>query len=59
MSGPQDMEPLAVTIAVACKLTSLSPASVNRMIARGELETRKISGRRLVPMHAIRKLLGA
>lgn len=52
------MTPMTVSIAETIRATSLSQATIYRMIGRGEIETVKVSGRRLVKMASLRQLIG-
>lgn len=52
------VEPVAVSVKDAIALTSLSRNSIYNLIQRGELESRMIYGRRVIPMSAIRALVG-
>lgn len=52
-------EPLTVSIEKAAELLSISRAYGYKLADRGELPTVRIGRRRLVPMHALRALVGA
>lgn len=52
------MEPLAVGINDAAKASSLSRATLYRLIDRGELETSKVGGRTLVLMASLKRVIG-
>ncbi len=52
------MTPMTVSIAETIRATSLSQATIYRMIGRGEIETVKVGGRRLVKMASLRQLIG-
>lgn len=49
---------MTVSIAEAIRTTSLSQATIYRMIGRGEIDTVKVGTRRLVKMSSLRKILG-
>lgn len=49
--------PLAYSIKEASRATSLGRTRLYQLIAAGRLETIKIGSRRLIPAHALRKLL--
>jgi excisionase family DNA binding protein len=53
------MEPLTISVKDAARATSWSVPTINRMIKRGELETRKVNGRRLVSVQSLRQITGA
>ena len=50
--------PMAVSVAGAAAMMGLSKPTVWRMAARGELQTAKVGGRRLVLIASIRQCLG-
>lgn len=52
------MGPMTVSIAETIRATSLSQATIYRMIGRGEIDTVKVGGRRLVKMSSLRKIVG-
>lgn len=52
-----DLDPLAVTIPTACKLTSLARSSIYREIGSGRLLAIKAGKRTLIPMAAIKTWL--
>ena len=52
------MQVMTCSIKEAIRATSLSQSTVYRMIDRGELETVKLGGRRLVKMSSLKRLLG-
>jgi len=49
--------PLAYSIKEASRVTSLGRTRIFQLIAAGRLETVKIGQRRLIPAHALHKLL--
>jgi len=53
------MEPLAVSVAEAARLLSVSPRSIQRWIKDGRLQAIRLSRRVLVPVDALRKLARA
>lgn len=48
---------LALSIAEAAKATSLSRATINRMIRAGTLQSTKIGGRRVIPADSLCAIL--
>ena len=52
-------ELIAYSMAEAARRASLSRSGLYHLMARGELETIKRGGRRLVPAASLRKLVGA
>lgn len=53
----QNLEPLAYSVAEACKVTSLSRAYVYRLIKEGKLDSRKFGKRKLIPAASLRALI--
>ena len=51
------MEPLAVDVQEAARLTSLSPRSIRRYISSGRLSVVRAGRRVLVPMPALRQFI--
>ena len=51
------MEPLAVDIREAGRLTSLSPRTIRRHIKSGRIRGVRLGSRLLVPMRALRNLI--
>ena len=51
------MQKLTVSVGQACEISSLSPRTVQRMIARGDLETVKLGDRRLIVLESLRELI--
>lgn len=54
-----DNEKLAYSIAEAAKAISLSRATLYRLIGSGEIKTRKVAGRTLIPASALRSFIEA
>lgn len=52
------MEAITCSIKEAVRFTSLSQSTVYRMIERGEIETVKLGGRRLVKIASLKRALG-
>jgi excisionase family DNA binding protein len=52
------MEPLAVDVREASRLTSLSVRTIRRYIASGQLRAARLGRRVVVPLEAIRVLIG-
>lgn len=52
------MEAVTCSIKEVIRTTSLSQSTIYRMIDRGELETVKLGGRRLVKIASLKRLLG-
>lgn len=52
------LQPLALSVEEAGKYTGLSRSSLYRLIGSGELQSLKVSGRRLIRRDALDKLLG-
>ena len=52
-----DLDPLAVTIPTACKLTSVARSTIYREIGSGRLTAIKAGKRTLIPMTAIKEWL--
>lgn len=50
------MEQLTCSIKEAIRTTSLSQATIYRMIGRGEIETVKLGGRRLVKISSLKRV---
>jgi excisionase family DNA binding protein len=55
MNTIQDV--LAVNIPEAARRLGLSPRTVTSLVARGELKSRKIGRRRVIPIRALEELL--
>jgi excisionase family DNA binding protein len=52
-------EPLAYSIADACRVTSIGRTRLYALIAEGRLEVRKIGRRTLIPAASLRALIEA
>lgn len=52
------MEPIAVGIDDAKRLTGLSRPTIYRLIDRGQLTARKVGSRRLITVQSIKALVG-
>ena len=52
------MGTMTVSVADAIRATSLSQATIYRMISAGQIDTVKIGGRRLVKVASLKKLVG-
>ena len=52
------IEPLAYSIADACRVTSIGRTRLYILIAEGRLEVRKIGRRTLIPAASLRALVG-
>jgi excisionase family DNA binding protein len=50
-------EPLAYTVAAFCKAMSLGKTKVFEMIRTGEIRSKIVGGRRLIPAEEIQRLL--
>lgn len=51
------LEPLAYSVADACRVTSIGRTRLYELIADGKLETRKIGKRTLIPAGSLRALI--
>lgn len=51
------LEPLAYSVADACRVTSIGRTRLYELIAQGKLETRKIGKRTLIPAASLRALV--
>lgn len=52
-----DTETLALDVREAARRLSISPRTLALLIARGEIQSRKIGRRRIIPMMALEKFL--
>jgi excisionase family DNA binding protein len=50
-------EKIAVDVVEAAKRLSLSPRTVATLVARGELQSRKVGRRRIIPISALQTFL--
>ncbi len=58
MNAPKNtIEPLAYSIADACRVTSIGRTRLYILIAEGRLEVRKIGRRTLIPAASLRALI--
>lgn len=53
----QTLEPLAYSIADACRVSSLGRTRLYQLIGEGRLEARKIGKRTLIPAASLRALI--
>ena len=51
------LEPLAYSVAEACRVSSLGRTRLYQLIAEGRLEARKIGKRTLIPAASLRALI--
>lgn len=51
------LEPIAYSIADACRVTSIGKTRLYQLINEGKLEARKIGGRTLIPADSLRRLI--
>lgn len=54
-----DMDTLTISVKEAARATSFSIPTIYRMMKRGEIETKKVNGRRLVSVASLKQLTGA
>jgi excisionase family DNA binding protein len=52
------IEPLAYSIADACRITSIGRTRLYALIAEGRLDVRKIGRRTIIPAASLRALIG-
>ena len=57
MHIPNHPEPLAYSVADACKVSSIGKTRLYSLIAEGRLEARKIGKRTLIPAASLRALI--
>lgn len=58
LSSPHThLEPLAYSVAEACRVSSIGKTSLYALIAEGRLEVRKIGKRTLIPAASLRALI--
>jgi excisionase family DNA binding protein len=50
-------EPLAYSIADACRVSSIGRTKLYELIGNGQLEARRIGGRTLIPAPSLRRLI--
>lgn len=53
----QPAEALSYSVADACRVTSLGKTLIYQMIAKGQLEVRKVGKRTLIPAASLRALI--
>lgn len=51
------LQPLAYSIANACKVSSIGRTRLYSLIAEGKLEARKVGKRTLIPAESLQKLI--
>ena len=56
-SDGRPLDPLAYSIADACRVTSIGRTRLYQLINEGRIETRKIGKRTLIPAASLRALL--
>lgn len=57
MITPNTPEPLAYSVADACRVSSLGKTQIYALIGAGRLETRKVGKRTLIPAASLRALI--
>lgn len=57
MNAANHPEPLAYSVADACKVSSIGKTRLYSLIAEGRLEARKIGKRTLIPAASLRALI--
>ncbi|MEV5543950.1 helix-turn-helix domain-containing protein [Saccharopolyspora shandongensis] len=57
LRDPGEVERVAVTVAVAAAMLSLSPWQVRKLIADGKLRARNTGKAYIIPVHAISEFL--
>ena len=57
MNSANHPEPLAYSVADACKVSSIGKTRLYSLIAEGRLEARKIGKRTLIPAASLRALI--
>jgi len=55
--APLHPEPLAYTVADACRVSTIGKTRLYQLIAEGKLEARKIGKRTLIPAASLRALI--
>jgi len=55
--APHNPEPLAYSVADACKVSSIGKTRLYALIAEGRLDARKIGKRTLIPAASLRRLI--
>lgn len=54
---PQSPDPIAYSVADACRVSSLGRTRLYQLIGEGQLEARKIGKRTLIPAASLRALI--
>ncbi len=57
MITPNTPEPLAYSVADACRVSSLGKTQIYALIGSGRLESRKVGKRTLIPAASLRALI--
>ncbi len=57
MITPNTPEPLAYSVADACRVSSLGKTQIYALIGAGRLESRKVGKRTLIPAASLRALI--
>lgn len=52
-----DLEPIAYSVADACRVSSIGKTRLYQLISEGRLEARKIGKRTLIPAASLRRLI--
>lgn len=55
--APLHPEPLAYSVADACRVSTIGKTRLYQLIAEGKLEVRKIGKRTLIPAASLRRLI--
>lgn len=58
-TATQSPEPLAYSVADACRVSSIGKTKLYSLIKKGRLETRKIGKRTLIPAASLRAVIEA
>lgn len=54
---PKSPEPLAYSVADACRVSSIGKTNLYKLIKKGQLEVRKVGKRTLIPAASLRALI--
>jgi len=57
MNPAPSPEPLAYSVADACRVSTLGKTKIYALIAEGKLEARRIGTRTIIPAHSLRALI--
>ena len=57
MNTASNPEPLAYSVADACRVSTLGKTKIYALIAEGRLEARRIGSRTVIPAHSLRALI--